>query len=147
MTAVDVPLYKGEQAEYVPATYTGKNTSGLKPYGKNVLVRVDKCSEVTSGGLMVIPERIERMTMQSLSGCIYYIAPEAFRTFDDGTPWIGEAPKIGDRICFEKYAGQFQYGVDGEPYRVMDYRNIACSFDYDYLNEIGVEVDPNAKAA
>lgn len=138
MASTDVPLYKGEQAEYVPAVYPGKNTSGLKPYGKNVLVRVDTCSERTSGGIMIVPERVERMTANATSGCIYYLAPEAFRLFDDGTQWIGDAPKIGDRICFEKYAGQLQQGVDGAPYRIMDYRSIACSFDYDYLAEIGV---------
>jgi co-chaperonin GroES (HSP10) len=134
-----VPLYKGAQAEYVPATYQGRNTSGLKPYGKNVLVRVDECATATTGGVKLLDEYVERMTANATSGCIYYLAPEAFRLFDDGTPWIGEAPKVGDRICFEKYAGQIQTGVDGHPYRIMDYRNIACSLDYDYLEEIGVE--------
>ncbi len=145
MTTLDVPLYKGADAEYEPASYPGENTSGLRPYGKNILIRVDACSPTSSGGIMHMPERVERMTMQSMSGCIYYIAPEAFRQFDDGTPWIGDKPKVGDRVCFEKYAGQLQFGVDGHPYRIMDYRSLACSFDYEYLAKIGAEA-PGAPA-
>lgn len=144
---VDVPLYKGNQAEYIPAQYPGQNTSGLKPFGKNILVRVDECSKRTSGGVQLLDDFVERMTAGSTSGCIFYVGPEAFRTFDDGSPWVGDKPKVGDRICFEKYAGQIQTGVDGFQYRIMDFRNVACSFDYDYLNQIGVEVDPNAKIA
>ncbi len=136
---LDVPLYKGADAEYEAATYPGENTSGLRPYGKNILIRVDTCSEKTGGGLILTAERVERMTLQATSGCIFYIAPEAFRLFEDGTAWIGDKPKIGDRICFEKYAGQLQFGVDGHPYRIMDYRSLACSFDYEYLAKIGAE--------
>lgn len=128
-------LIKGNQAEYVPATWTGKNTSGIRVFGKNVLVRVDECSPTTSGEVILLDEIVERMTMASTTGVICALAPEAFRLFDDGTRWTGEAPDPGDRIWFEKYAGQLQTGRDGKTYRIMDYRAIAAGVDPDGVED------------
>ena len=147
MEAGQPKLIKGLQAEYVPATYPGKSVSGLKPFGKNLLIAVDECAETTSGGVLLTQDMTEKMTEGATSGCIFAIAPECFRLFDDGTRWEGDAPKVGDRVVFEKYAGVLQRGVDGKPYRFMDYRAIGGGIDEAYLNSINVEVQPIAKAS
>lgn len=125
----EVKLQKGLQADYVPATYTGENRSGMKVMGKNVLVMVDECSGVTAGGISLIDDAIEKHTAGSTTGVIYAVAPEAFRLFDDGSRWTGDAPKPGDRIWFEKYAGFLQTGRDGKTYRIMDYRAVSAVMD------------------
>lgn len=122
-------LIKGVHADYIPAQWIGQNESGLISYGKNVVVKVDECSPTSAGGVALPPEMVERMTMNSTTGILVYVAPEAFRLFDDGTRWDGDKPKAGDRVWFEKYAGQIQMGRDGKSYRLMDYRAIAGGID------------------
>lgn len=118
---------KGQQADYIPATWTGENTSGLRPYGKNVLVRMDECAQ-QSKGVWMTDERKERMDAHSVTGCVYAIGPEAFRQFDDGLPWQGDKPVVGERVYTEKYPGAVAIGMDGFFYRIMDYRCIAGGY-------------------
>lgn len=130
MNAIAEPiLIKGVQADFIQAEYAGENTSGLKVYGKNVLVLVDQCSGVTIGGVHVTDDRQEKMTMGAETGAIFDIGSAAFRRFDDGEPWAGAVPKIGERIYFEKYAGTVAMGRDGKFYRIMDGRCIAAGLD------------------
>lgn len=137
-------LIKGLQAEYVPAIYPGANTSGMKVWGKNVLLRVDECAEQTGGGIHITQDMQERMTEGATTGCIFALGPEAFRLFDDNSRWTGEHPNVGDRVYFEKYAGTLQRGADGNIYRIVDYRAIAAGIDESYLNEVGVDHAPAA---
>ena len=142
MTVTPPPpkLIKGMQADYVPAPWTGTNTSGLRLFGKNVLVMMDVCSPRTMG-LVELPEEIvERMNEASESGCIAAIGPAAFRLFDDNTPWQGEKPAIGDRVYVEKYAGIKALGADGQMYRIMDYRAVAAGLapDAGDLGKVGL---------
>ena len=126
---MEVKLIKGLQADFVPAHYAGRNTSGLVVYGKNVLVRMDECSTTTAGGVMLTEDMTEKMSAGAESGCIYFLGPEAFRLFDDGTRWEGPMPAVGDRVYVEKYAGQVARGRDGHLYRIMDYRCVAGGLD------------------
>lgn len=122
-------LLKGLQATYVRVVYSGANPSGLSIHGKNILVKPDPCSPRSPGGVELPPDLIERMTDASVTGAIFGVGPEAFRLFDDGTPWKGPAPQLGDRIVFEKYAGVVVMGTDGERYRIIDYRAVAATID------------------
>ena len=126
-------LVKGlNDVEFVPALWTGENASGMKAFGKNVIIAVDEASEVSSGGVIVGTQgRIEQLTAGSTSGCIVFAGPEAFRHFDDGTAWVGDKPRAGDRVFFEKFAGNLQQGVDGRQYRIMDYRCLSAFLDTD----------------
>ena len=128
-------LIKGLQADFIPSIWPGKNTSGVKPYGKNVLVKMDECSAASAGGVMITDDMREKMTEGSETGCIFAIGPEAFRLFDDGHRWSGVTPEVGERVYVEKYAGIRARGADGGVYRVMDYRNIAAGL-----------IDPEAEA-
>ena len=131
MEAGQPRLIKGLQSEYVPALWQGKNTSGFRAFGKNVVVEVDTCSTSSSGGILLTDEMVSRMTAVSTTGCIVHVGAEAFRRFDDGTTWIGHKPETGARIFFEMYSGQIQRGIDGKDYRIMDYRCIAGEVDLD----------------
>lgn len=122
----NIRLIKSDSTDYIPATFEGKNASGMRVMGKNVLIRVDECSPTSAGGVILPGNKVEAMTMNSTTGVIIAKAPEAFRLFDDGTRWAGDVPEPGDRIWFEKYAGTLQTGRDGATYRIMDYRAIAA---------------------
>ena len=110
---MEVKLIKGLQADYTPAEWTGVNTSGLKPYGARVLIRVDACSATTQGGILLTDDMSEKMTLAAETGCIYAVGPFAWHKHDD-------RPVVGDRVYFERYAGTVARGVDGELYRFMD---------------------------
>lgn len=134
-TTVAPNLIKGMRADFVPAEYPGRNTSGFVVYGKNVLVRMDECSPTTAGGILLPEEQVEKMSAGAETGCIYALGPEAFRLFDDGTVWSGPKPKVGDRIYVEKWSGMLARGRDNAVYRMMDYRCVAGGLDPNPVDE------------
>ena len=114
------PLLKGSQADFIPVYWPGINTSGLVPFGRHVLIRMDECSTTTTGGIILTDDKIDSMTAASETGCIFAIGPAAFRRFDDGSIWTGDRPAEGDRVYVERYAGCVAKGRDGGLYRMMD---------------------------
>lgn len=119
-------LIKKGQAEYIPATWNGTNESGRVPMGKNVLVLMDTCSPMSSGGLMLPENVIEQNTLASESGVIVAVGSNAFRRHDDGTVWDGEKLEPGERVDVIKYSGIEIRGADGKLYRSMGYECIAA---------------------
>lgn len=124
MTSLAPRLLKGLQAEYIEAEYDGD--PGLTVYGRNVLVKSDACAPQTTGGVHVIDDQVERMTLASETGVICGVGPDAFRHLSDGTPWESARPEVGERIYFERYAGILARGGNGEVYRIMDCNCIAA---------------------
>jgi len=122
-------LLKGMQAEYVPAQWSGVDTSGIRVVGKTVLVLMDECSSKSSGGISLPEELIERMSMAAESGVLVAVSPGAFLLNEDMTAWIGEKPKAGDRVYIEKYAGKQVRGRDHKTYRIMDYSSIGATYE------------------
>lgn len=121
-----VALQKGVQGDYIPATWSGENTSGLTVYGIHVLVRMDECSPVTQGGAYLPDDMIERRTAQSETGCIYALGGGAFSHYSNGRPWSDDRPAIGDRVYVERFAGVMARGMDGHVYRIMEYTAVAA---------------------
>lgn len=128
MTEMQPRLIKGLHAEYLPAKWDGKDTSGVKVVGKTVLVLMDSCSEMTTGGIALPPDMIEKMSMASESGVLVGVSPGAFLLNEDLTPWTGDKPVPGDRCYIQKYAGNLIKGKDGKTYRIMDYGCIAATY-------------------
>lgn len=122
-------LIKGIHADYEPAKWSGKDTSGIRTVGKTVLVLMDKCSPTTTGGVSLPEDLVEKMSMASDSGVLVAVSPGAFLLNEDMTPWSGEKPKPGDRVYVEKYAGKQVNGLDGETYRIMDYGSIGAVYE------------------
>lgn len=122
-------LIKGLHAEYVPAQWSGHNSSGVRVVGKTVLVLMDECAETTTGGVSLPPDTIERMSAAAESGVLVACADGAFLLNEDGTPWHGPKPAPGDRVYIEKYAGKQVKGRDGKTYRIMDYGSIGATYE------------------
>jgi chaperonin GroES len=121
-------LIKGMQADYTVAEFDplAGNTSGLIPYGPNVLVKMDECASSSAGGVMLPDDMIERMTEASVTGVVVAMGPEAFRGLSD-------SPQVGQRIYIEKYAGLKARGKDGKLYRVVDEKCVACGITHDLV--------------
>lgn len=115
-------LLKTGIAEYVQAEFdTDKgNQSGFTPIGNRVLVLTDQVSKMTSGGIELPVDVVERHQMAAETGVIVSVGSGAFKRFQDGSVWAGDTPKPGDQCYMERYSGIVIYGVDGLNYRLMD---------------------------
>lgn len=118
-------ILKGAQAEFVRSALADATDPGYEPIGTSVLILTDACSEKSSGGVHLPPEKITQMNLASESGVIVDIGEAAFRHYDDGSKWDGRRPAIGDRVVFERYAGRELLGRDGKTYRMMTYTCVA----------------------
>jgi chaperonin GroES len=129
MTETLTPLVKGLHAEYVPAKWDGKDTSGVRVVGKTVLVLMDEVAEVRDSGIELPIDYRERMNASCETGVLVSVSPGAFLLNEDMTPWYGAKPKAGDRVYIEKYAGKQVKGRDGKIYRLMDYGSIGATYE------------------
>ena len=95
-----------------------KNTSGLKPLGRAVLMQPYGVEEKTAGGLY-LPETVRvKDQLAEQRAVVIEIGPNA---------WPGEPArcKVGDKILFSKWAGHQCVGPDdGETYRVVNDNDI-----------------------
>lgn len=120
-------LRSSQKHEFVPARFNGVNCSGYQPIGDHIMVLPDKASDVSSGGIEIPAELVERMTMAAETGIIIALGDDAFLWNGDRTrKWEGVKPKVGDRVYIQRYSGQVMLGEDGEFYRVMDANCIAA---------------------
>jgi chaperonin GroES len=108
-------------AEYEPAQWKGKNTSGIIPIGDRVLVLPDKAPEKTAGGVLMTEQQQDRDGLAAETGILVAIGEAAWKWNSDRTRLFeGTKPEVGQRVWFERYAGSVQYGKDGTAYRIMD---------------------------
>ena len=131
MTETLTRLVQGLKAEYTPAQWDGKDTSGVRVVGKTVLVLMDEVAEVRESGIELPVDYRERMNASCETGVLVAVSPGAFLLNEDMTPWIGEKPKPGDRVYIEKYAGKQIRGRDSLIYRLMDYGCIGATYEPD----------------
>lgn len=95
-----------------------KNTSGLKPLGRAVLMQPYGVEEKTAGGL-ILPESVRvKDQLAEQRAVVVEIGSNA---------WPGEPArcKVGDKILFSKWAGHQCVGPDdGQVYRVVNDNDI-----------------------
>jgi co-chaperonin GroES (HSP10) len=84
-----------------------------------VLVLPDKAAEQTTGGIYIPKNQKDTHDLAAESGIIVAIGDGAWSWNMDRTRrFEGNKPKVGDRVCFVRYAGTEVIGDDGEMYRV-----------------------------
>jgi co-chaperonin GroES (HSP10) len=107
--------------QYEPAKWDGENTSGVDPINRRIVILPDTAAGQTSGKVYITEEMQERMAMAAETGVLVAVAVDAWtRSADRTGPYTGRKPKVGERIMFERYAGQIHHGSDGRIYRAMD---------------------------
>lgn len=85
------------------------------PCGHRVLILPEVVEEKTSGGIILAPTTQQRDQQATMRGTVAAIGVNAWKAFDDGTPWAKE----GDRVMFRRYAGEIIKDGDME-YRVIN---------------------------
>lgn len=104
-----------------------KNLSGTRPVGDRILVKPDPVEEITKGNI-VVPETVRNQLGNAQTvGTVVSVGADAYthykETGSDGLnvvrsylePWA----RVGDRVMFNRYAGKFFEGLDGELYVCM----------------------------
>ena len=85
----------------------------LYPLDDKVVVLPDTIDEKLGSGILVKAETTKRNDNRTQTkGTLVAIADCAF------DEWSGEKPKVGDRVLFAMYSGQF-YTEDEVEYRIM----------------------------
>ncbi len=114
-------LFKTTLASYIPAHWSGHDTSGFHPIGDRVLVLPDASSERTSGGVELPEDIVGRQTLAAEAGVVIAVGDGAFTwNVDKCTAFVGRKPSPGDRVAIERYSGQLYHGNDGVVYRLME---------------------------
>lgn len=113
--------FKTALGEYVPAQWTGGNTSGRDPIGDRVLILPDDAADITAGGIHLTADLVGRHSMAAEAGVLVAAGEGAFTwNSDRQTPFAGRKPQPGDRVCIERYSGQLITGDDGKVYRLCE---------------------------
>ena len=93
------------------------NTSGWKPTGHRVLVKVTKIEEITQGGIIIPKDVTKREQLGQDGGVVVEIGNTAYS--DQESPWC----QVGDYVKFGRYDGQLitpDEADDGIEYRVLN---------------------------
>lgn len=98
----------------------------IEPSGHRVLIRPESVEEKTAGGIILSATTKERDQQATMRGTVVKVGINAWKAFDDGTPWANS----GDKVIFRKYAGEIIKDGDTE-FRVVN--------DEDILAVIGSE--------
>lgn len=91
----------------------------IKPQMYRILVQLSEVKNQTASGILTMTQKQEqREFMGNIHGTIVDIGPTAFK----GEEFGGVTPKVGDRVLFARYSGEYmQYPADaGEHYRIMN---------------------------
>jgi chaperonin GroES len=120
-------LKSSQKHEFIPARFNGVNCSGYQPIGDHIMVLPDKASDISSGGIEIPAEIVERVTLAAETGIVVALGDDAFLwNGDRSRKWEGVKPKVGDRVYIQRYSGQVMLGEDGEFYRIMEQNCIAA---------------------
>ena len=93
------------------------NTSGWKPTGHRVLVRVEQVERTTESGIIIADITADKEQLGQDSGVVVELGNTAYS--DQSEPWC----KVGDYVKFGRYAGQLirpKESLDGIEYRVLN---------------------------
>ena len=87
---------------------------GFQPEGCKLLVKVEKVSEKTEGGIYVPDSVQDAAKFTAVRGEVLAIGPAAAIEFDDGPL------KVGDEVIHAKHSGVFVTGDDGVDVRIVN---------------------------
>jgi chaperonin GroES len=113
-------------AQYVQSSYSGENTAQVAALDDNVLILIDDSVEQSTGGIFIPQDMQAHHKAAAETGVVVEVGMGAFKyTADRSREWSGIRPRPGDRVYFQRYAGQIIIGTDGKEYRMMTDKCIA----------------------
>jgi chaperonin GroES len=93
----------------------GERKPGVQPTKYRALVLPDEVNDLTEGGIAIPGQSANKAENGQTEGEFISAGGKAF---NDWNP--DEVPKTGQRVVFERYAGQMLTGEDGLEYRLMN---------------------------
>lgn len=100
------------------------NTSGINPLDMRVLVRPDPVEEVSKGGIIIIPDAVEKEKYAQVKATLIAVGVNAWA--EAKTHPAFTAPEPGARVMIAKYGGVLVKGSDGEEYRIMNDEDVTA---------------------
>lgn len=102
-------------------------TCPYRPVEFKVVVELDPIEEVTKGGIILPGEKVERDKLAYEEGTLVAVSPFAFTYEPNGLGWPEDrpAPKVGERVMIERYAGLLRE-KGGKNYRIVNDKNIVA---------------------
>jgi len=94
----------------------------ITPVEYKLVIMCDPIAEESAGGIAKPKQAIEAERRDQTEGELIAKSDMCF-TDGDSTPWKCKLPKIGDRVMFTRYSGQF-ITEDGVEYRVMNDKDV-----------------------
>ena len=89
----------------------------IEPAGHRVLVKVDEIKTETDSGIVLVTDaNKDRDQRAQIFGVVAAVGVNAWKAFDDGTPWA----KVGDKVAIAKYGGfDIEDPETGEHFRLL----------------------------
>lgn len=100
------------------------NSSGIRPLDMRVLVKPDPVEEVTKGGIIIVPDAVEKEKYATVKATLVAVGVNAWA--EAKTHPAFTAPEPGQRVMIAKYGGVVVKGADGEEYRIMNDEDITA---------------------
>lgn len=96
------------------------NTSGIVPVDMRVLVKPEKPSEKTAGGVFIPEKAQDKQKFAGTKAVLVAIGSNAF------VEWGSEArkPAPGSVVHYAQYTGSWITGEDGEDYVIMNDKDL-----------------------
>lgn len=103
------------------------NNSGIKPLDMRVLVYPDPPEEVTPGGIIIIPDAVEKEKYAAVKATLVAVGTNAWAEAMAHPAFT--APQPGQRVMIAKYGGVMVKGADGKDYRVMNDTDVTATLE------------------
>lgn len=95
--------------------------TSIRPAGHRVLVKPLPLETQTKGGIFIPTD--ERKEKAQIRGTIVAVGPNAWKAFDDGSPWASE----GDEVWFAQYGGYLvRDPVTDEEFRLLNDEDVCA---------------------
>ena len=93
----------------------------IKVVGHRVLVKPLPTEKKTESGIIIPDATNERNQRDQQKGTVIQIGPNAWKAFDDGSPWAA----VGDLVLFSRYGGKIvKDGAD--EFRILEDSDIVA---------------------
>lgn len=114
-------IIETELGNFTLSEWNGKNESRIRPIGDHAVVLPDQPSGKAGklGLIDLTPSTIREMALAAETGVLVAVGAGAFMwSTNHSRPFVGEMPKVGDRVIIERYSGK-QFLRYGKYYRIM----------------------------
>jgi co-chaperonin GroES (HSP10) len=104
----------------------------IKVCGDRVLVKLKPVEQMSSGGIIMTNDYVERSQYATQEAYVVGIGESAWLGLGTGNAWC----KVGDLVKILKYSGEDDTTIeDNAVYKVISDENILCVFEGEGLND------------